>query len=233
MRYFASLAALFQHPSWGMQLLFTSICLFIPILGPIVLLGYYAHVFVYQHRTRQAVYPAFDFDRFTAYLSTGVWPFLVGLVLGLIMLPVFGVAAAPLIAIPALELRGAEVLAPIGAAVLLYVIALLGLMVVTVPLYLRAVLMQRFGEAFSWTFIKGFVARVWGATLLAHLFIGSAGLVLVIIGYLFCIIGAYPAIAIVMFAQWQLHRQLYELYLARGGAPLPIADKLTASVPPL
>jgi hypothetical protein len=37
--------------------------------------------------------------------------------------------------------------------------------------------------------------------------------------------------AVMMFAQWQLFRQLYELYLARGGEPIPIAAKLEASVP--
>ena len=68
-------------------MLLGAVCALIPILGPIVYLGYLTEVIVAQHRHGEESFAAFDFDYFGRYLSRGLWPFLVQLVAGLIVVP--------------------------------------------------------------------------------------------------------------------------------------------------
>jgi hypothetical protein len=49
----------------------------------------------------------------------------------------------------------------------------------------------------------------------------TASLVL-LLGLLLCCVGTYPATALVMLAQAHLYLQLYELFLQRGGEPIPL-----------
>jgi hypothetical protein len=47
------------------------------------------------------------------------------------------------------------------------------------------------------------------------------GMLLVMVGYMVFCVGAYAAIALIFVAQAHMYYQLYELYLARGGEPIP------------
>ncbi|OGQ84586.1 MAG: hypothetical protein A2289_14835 [Deltaproteobacteria bacterium RIFOXYA12_FULL_58_15] len=206
-----------------MQLLLGSVCALIPLLGPIVYVGYLTEVIVAQHRHGEETYPVFDFDNFSRYLKRGIWPFLVQLVVGLFALPVLAFSAAPLLAIPLLDLHEPEIIAPIAATILLFSFAMVLMVVFILPLTIRAALLQDFKNAFSWTFAKGFVARVWSQIILAQLFLIAAMFPMMIFGFATCGLGYYPVITVIMFASWQLHRQLYELYLVRGGEPIEIS----------
>ena len=89
MQYMDSIKRFFRHPKWGMNLLLQTVCMLIPIVGPIVLQGYHVGGLTRQFQNPDAEYPEFDFNRFTVYLGRGIWPFLVGLVVGFIALSLF------------------------------------------------------------------------------------------------------------------------------------------------
>jgi hypothetical protein len=85
---------------------------------------------------------------------------------------------------------------------------------------IRAALLQDFGAAFALPWVRDFVARTWKAILLETVFLWLTAIPLMVLGYLMCFIGVYPAAALLTIAHWHLNLQIYRLYLARGGAPL-------------
>ena len=46
-------------------------------------------------------------------------------------------------------------------------------------------------------------------------------------------IGVYFALVIIYFCWMHLHKQLYALYLSRGGEPIPVSPKLRDSAAPV
>src|SRR4051812_45577721 len=72
------------------NLLLMTVCNFIPVVGPIVLLGYRSEVAtaLLEDEERRR-HPKFDFNNFAEYLSRGIWPFLMGLLAGVVVVPAF------------------------------------------------------------------------------------------------------------------------------------------------
>jgi hypothetical protein len=67
---------------------------------------------------------------------------------------------------------------------------------------------------------------MWKEILLAALFQTVASLALAAVGLLALCIGVYFATVIIYFCWMHLHKQLYTLYLSRGGEPIPVSPKL-------
>src|SRR5262245_8912866 len=88
MQYFEAYRSLFSSPKWATNLLIGMVCQLVPIVGPIVWMGYGYDVIEAQHRHGRDQFPAFDFNRLGSYLTRGAWPFLVSLV---VAIPVFTV----------------------------------------------------------------------------------------------------------------------------------------------
>lgn len=216
----------FASPRWGLNLLLGGVCQLIPIVGPIALLGYEFEIVEALHRNPARTYPDFDFGRFVNYLSRGVWPFLVALIVAAILVPlvwmlmavmIFGIAAA----------GNQDSVGLVVLFVLLFVTVLLlsvAMNVLMLPLILRAGLAQDFAAAFRMAFFVDFIRRMWLDMLLASIFMMVTGLVVGIVGLLLCFIGVYPAATLVMLAQTHLHYQLYQLYLARGGEVIALKE---------
>ncbi|MFZ1217886.1 MAG: DUF4013 domain-containing protein [Chthoniobacterales bacterium] len=233
MNYTASVSDFFKSPKWMMNTLLAGICVFIPLVGPIVIKGWLITGFWGREDNRPEAFPDFDFNNFGKYLERGLWPFLVSLVSGLVI----GMAAC-LIIIPVTMILG--VLAPndhssasgCAAALLFvffmvfYIVLVVGVMVVITPLTIRASLLQEFGAAFNFAFVKRFVALTWKEIVLATLFIIVASLALCAAGAIIFCIGMYFATVPVYFCWVHLHKQLYALYLSRGGEPIPFSPKL-------
>ena len=228
MQYLYSYRYLFDHPNWGTTLLACSLCQLVPIVGPIVALGYQDEVIESLHRGDGAKHPAFDTSQLGYYLKRGVWPLLVALLLVLLMMPVFmvmtfgtlfGVIA---LAAAARDAAPAVLGVAIPLAILVQFAIALAMNMVTLPIMLRAGLSQDFGEAFRMSWTWDFIRRVWLEELLAQLFLTITAPILVVLGLaLFCV-GMYPATAVIQMAASHLQYQLYELYLARGGEPIPL-----------
>ncbi len=232
MQWIPAVADFFRSKNWAMNLLLASVCVLIPIVGPIVLLGWCVQCFLAWHEGRE--HPDLDFNLFIRYLVWGLWPFLVWLVAGLGMLVVLIPAVFLLLMIPAFQLEGFAVVAMVLLATGISGLLYLGLCVLFVPVAIRAALMQDFAAGFSPAFVRDFLKRTGVETLLVEVVLILGSLVATVAGYLCLIVGVYPAIALVMFATWHLFRQLYARYLELGGTPVVISPELRnpPAVPP-
>jgi hypothetical protein len=221
---------IFENPEWMTVLLWGALMSFIPVVGPLVLLGYMFVVIDSLLQTQGTRYPVLDLNKFVDYLVRGLWPFLVSLVVSLVLMPIFLVLWFAVTIIPmAIAGAGGEDAGPVAGIVMLvlmlfmmvFVMALtMGLNIVMFPLLLRAGLAQDFAEAFNFAWIKDFVRKMWLDTLLAVLFLMITSLVLVMLGYCACFIGVFVAQPIVLMAYAHILYQLYAIYLTRGGTPV-------------
>jgi len=90
------------------------------------------------------------------------------------------------------------------------------------PLMIRAGLTQDFRASFDFPWIKDFIRKMWYDTFLALLFLMGVAMLASLLGLLACFVGIYPATAAMSLVQGHLYLQLYQLYLARGGEPIPL-----------
>lgn len=232
-RYLDAYQFIFRSPNAASNIMLLTVCQLIPIVGPMVLYGYQFEIVDSLSRAPQADYPRFDFNRFTEYLKRGVWPFLVYLLLNLVMAPVIvGMQLVFVFGGAALTHSGesgggedpiASVLAILGFGLFFFVVMALsfGMMFLMTPLTIAAGLSQDLGESLRFSWFKSFIGKVWKEQLLSQLFLAVTAPLLLFLGFLLCCIGMYPAITIVMLAQAHFYFQLYQLFLARGGAPVP------------
>jgi hypothetical protein len=235
MQYLRAYQYPFDNPKWINNLLFCALCVFIPVIGVLLLMGYLFEVFDALHRRKSdKVYPDFTFDRFKEYLVRGAWPFLVQLVIGL---PVGMVLSGGffvlslLLGLIAGEKAGCLFLIFYGFMMLFLAVASVALQLIIMPMVLRAGLIQDFKSAFSLEFTKDFLRRAGKELLLAYLFLMVSAWVLILIGYIACLVGVYPAVALIHFAQFHLWWQVYEIYLQRGGTPIPLKEPAAAVSP--
>jgi len=213
--------------AWGFLCLISQ--MIVPVVGRLVLLGYEFEVIQGLLQTQGARYPDFDINRFADYLARSLWPFLVGLVLGIPLLIVFyGAVIVVALAAAAGAAMGGDDLGPalailiafIGGAMLVAVlVAGIGLLL---PLVLRAGLIQDFGGAFDFGWGIDFLKKTWLEITLVLLFLMATGIGLLLVGFMALCIGMWVALAIVMLAKAHLLYQLYLLYLSRGGTPVPL-----------
>ena len=222
MEYLEAYKLPFRRPDWFKNLLLITVCQLIPVVGPIVVLGYFREVFLALRQDRRALYPPFEFGNFAPYLTAGLWPFLVGLASTLVLMPLMAISYVPLLAIPLFHLRGPVIVLPMLLTVVLFVLVGVLSSFALIPIYLRALLLQEFVPAFNFTFVLDYVRRVWWQQILVHLFMAVTGVPLMLLGMLCCYFGMFPAMTILTFASWYLIFQLYWLYLERGGTEIPV-----------
>ncbi len=235
MRYFESYAFPFRSRNWAANILICLVAAFVPVAGQMVILGYQFEILQALHLRGTEKYPDFDMNRLLPYLIRGAWVFLVLLI---VVLPVLVVVAlilvASLVGLTALAQEAGEDYGPFivvgGAAALYTVLLFVNVLVYTaaLPMALRAGLTQEFGAAFDWGFVRDFIGRVGGKTVLAELFFILTTVVATFAGLLVFCVGAYFAAAWVAFVRTYLWYELYELYLQRGGMEIPLA----AEAPP-
>jgi len=230
MKYLESYKFLWRSPNWGMNLLLCAIAPIVPIAGAMVVLGYSFDIIEALHRDGDRDYPDFDMNRLVPYLQRGVWPFLVQLTVTLPLVLLFFVLYIAFyigLIVSVVPAQGSTQGGPtwltgvvllLGACALLFFIALeLAVGLCLVPMVLRSGLKGDYVSGFSWPFIKDYLRRMWGTTLLSELFLGLTGAVLIMAGEMMCFVGIFPAQALFHFAQTYMLFQLYEEYLRRGG----------------
>jgi hypothetical protein len=220
---------IFEHPNWMMTVLLGALCMLIPVVGPLVMLGYQYEVVISLMTTQGLRYPEFDFNRFADYLMRGVWPFLVQLVASLVLAPVYLILFfVPFMTLMAIVAAAGERNSPlvfaVGLPLLLMVVIPLSILpaIALMPLMLRAGLAQDFAEAFNFNWAVDFVKKTWREMLVAMLFLALTGGVLAMLGMLACYIGLFAVMPVIFLAQSYLLYQLYSIYLTRGGTPVPV-----------
>jgi hypothetical protein len=231
----------FDNPNWLMNLVWGALCIIsqflIPIVGPLLLLGYQFEIIDALLASRGQRYPDFDLNRFGDYLGRSLWPFLVKLVAGLVLgFALLMVIAIPVVAIIAIaSSAGEDAAAPflaIGIPLLVLVLVPLAFLTTMplVPMAFRAGMTGSFGEGFNFDWVKDYLRRVWFELLLAMLFLAFSGFALTVCGLLACVLPVLLVQPLVLFAEAHLMYQLYLLYLSRGGQPIP-ARVVTPPVP--
>jgi hypothetical protein len=232
--YFAAFNYFFEHPEWGNSLLMGSVCMLIPILNAIVLAGYRYEIVEMKLRFPDQLYPKFDFARLSQYITRGIWAFLIDMIVQMVLVvPIlivfYGSMIGIVIAVANNERLGLIVAAIVVPLVMLFLMTVsLLLSTAMVPLYLRAGLARDFGQAFNFRWIKDFLAKVGVQALLFTLFLMVTGAILGIVGYAACFIGLFPVIFLLAGpVVGHAHYQLYRLYLARGGEPIPLKPLLS------
>jgi hypothetical protein len=113
-----------------------------------------------------------------------------------------------------------------------YIVLVAALMLVLTPLTLRASITQDFAQSFNFPFVKRFIALTWKEIILSSLFLIAASVILCGAGLLVFCIGMYFATVPVYFCWIHLHKQLYALYLSRGGEAIPLSPNLRDYPPP-
>lgn len=209
------------------NLLLITVSQLIPAIGPILLLGYRAEVATALDRDPDLRrHPKFNFDRFVEYLTRGIWPFLISLILVLPMIPVFFLAIVAGLLIDPPGPNNPPFLAFAIACVVMFGSAIL-ISILSVPMTFHAEYTGRFDLAGAFHFALAFWKHVGWLMIGTGLVFMFLAWVVAIIGLLFCFIGIYPASALTQMANVHLVVQLYRIYLDRGGVPLtPFAPPL-------
>jgi hypothetical protein len=234
MNYVAALTDFFKSPKWMMNLLLAGLLCLIPILGWMVVLGWLVIGFWGREDDKMETFPDFDLKNFSTYLEKGLWPFLVilavsiggGIVIGILVGVFGGVGHAVLGHKGALSGMLDLFLALVNLALRI------ALMFITVPVALRAMILQDFVKAFDLPFVKKFVSLMWLESLITSIVCGVAACILIPIGLIALCVGVGLSFALLQFMSTHLYKQLYALYLSRGGEAIPLSPKLSGSDTP-
>jgi hypothetical protein len=203
-----------------------------------VLMGYVYSVIEAKVRLGRDQFPDFDFNQLGVYLLRGVWPLLVSLVVILPVILVMTLTMIPFVVIFATSTIGSRpsndppwfFIVILITCVLVFGVVILVLQVIAMPMTLRAGLSQDFRSAFSMVYVRDFLGKMWKEMLLSLLFLIVTAPFVLLAGLLLLFIGMYPATVILQFARFHFHYQLYELYLQRGGTPIPLKDEPGAAL---
>ncbi len=216
-----------------MNLLFGGVCMLIPIIGPIVLLGWLITGFWARQENDFETFPEFDFSNFTKYLERGLWPLLVVLVVSFVMVPLIWILMIPMMLISGFcfghDPSASSYFAAIAMMLmtLALTVILFAMMLVLVPLKIRASLVQDFAKSFDFSFVQQFLALTWKEIVLSSLFVMITSALFFCIGMIVFCVGIYFAAVLNCFSWTHLQKQLYTLYLARGGESVPLSPKLS------
>jgi len=226
---------LFTTEKKWITLLCLTVCLLIPIVGQMVVVGYVLRRAARVRNGKSA--EDFDFQYFAEYLKLGLWPVLASLALAVVLVPAFFLfLLAPMLAIPTAEEAGDIAAALVFlAGFLVYCGIVVAYSLVSFPVMLRSGLMVQFQAGFLVRFILDFLRRVGWSLLLYFLLFMLIALPLTLVGYLAIFVGVYVVGTWVQYTMMQLLFQHYDLYLERGGEPIEVHVDLTREygVPPL
>lgn len=230
-RYMYAYNYVFENPNWMTNMLYAAVCMLIPVIGPLILLGYQFEIVETLHRNPGRTYPDFDFNKFTYYLTRGIWPFLVQLVCSLPMVFVvmffYVFMVISMIAAGAAggkEYGGVFIMLAIFVDIFVMTVVSVVLGMVIQPFILRAGLSQDFAQGFKFGWAFDFLKKNWVQILMFQLFFVVTSTPMAMIGMVLCVIPLYAVIALLILAQANMHLQLYHLYLARGGEPIPLKE---------
>lgn len=241
MNHRASVSDYFKSPKWGMNCLLGGVAILIPVIGQLVLGGWLVTGFWARgNDDNPATFPRFDFQYFGKYLERGLWPFLVSLVACLALVPVIMVLMIGALALSGAFSQHSAERAGDGFPGLLvvtmfviYPAILLAFNFLLVPLMLRATITQDFKTAFDFAFMRSFVSLMWKEMLVSFIFIFGLVICMMIITVITCYIGGLLAAPVASYSWHHLQKQLYQVFLARGGRAVPLSPKLNDLPPAL
>src|SRR5262245_50783283 len=84
-RYLQAYGSAFDGPHWPGNLLWITLCQLIPVVGQIVVDGYFYDVIELNSRQPGVPNPQFTFAKFTEHLVRGAWPFVIQFLLQMVL----------------------------------------------------------------------------------------------------------------------------------------------------
>lgn len=233
MEYFRAWTYLFEAPSWQNDWLMASLCSLIPIVGKIIVDGFLWERGGVASGELAGPHQAFSFEHLGRYLPRGIWPFVVSTLLNIVGYALIGLAV--LLVIVGARFIDLNWLASfsereltiwfyaIGTPLLLLILAIAKLLIlIGISQTIHSERSCEFAAVFHFGFLCGFISRIWVEGILVITFIGIVAPLVVTLGLLCCVVGVVPAMVLSYAANEFLFWRLYKLYLARGGAPVPI-----------
>ena len=200
------------------SLLFGCLVLLLPVVGPMVFMGYQAEVTEDLERDPDILdHDPFDLKHFSRYLTRGVWPFLMSLIVQAITMVFIAVAAAGAVGV---GFAAQNFLVGYASFYLFLIPATFVATLFSLPLMLHVQLAGKLRVGAAFAFSSRFLGKLWGQcliTIFVHMLISMP---IVMLGYAMCCVGVIPAIIIIGMAQDHLSVQLYRIYLAEGGEPV-------------
>ena len=236
-QYLESFRYVFAHPDWLKNLIIFSVFILIPVLNIAILFGYMYEIVEHRHRRLPGPYPLFEIRHFARYVTRGIWGYLLADIMGVIIGPVVQVLTQSTMfgSMAAIQSGDAGAIAAaviIPLVIIAFLLFVIGLQIVASPFFLRGGLTQDFGLMMKFRWALDFVQRTWIELILIHIFVMLSTAVLLLLGCLLFCYGMLVALALATIVEAHLYCQLYELYLARGGEPIPLKP-LPADVPPV
>ena len=225
---------LFSTEKKWKTVLLMSVCQLIPIVGPIVVVGYLFRRFA---SVRKGIpVEDFEFDNFGEFLQIGLWPFLASMVIGVIAVPFILLAFTPVF-LMAINPESIPIVIVAGILVIILYLLIMGLaMAISLPVMLRSGLMMDFKAGFNKNFVMSFAGKVGKSLVLKMYLLLLIAIIPMLVGYLALFVGLYVVMTIMSFAQFHLLFQHYDLFLEKGGEEIPIHPEVLKSAnttPPL
>jgi hypothetical protein len=227
MQYVKAFTFAAKKPGTGWKnLLLASVCLLIPVVGQIGVLGYRGFAASDLDEDPDLEYHRdFDFNKFGDYLGKGIWQFLFQFFAGTFVLGAWyaGMAAA-LIGLAPKDPITAFAIIGVGYLFLVVMIFLATMLLWPLELYAAMSEQFKFGRAFA--FASVFARTMWVEMLLALIVCTILRGIVVVLGLLACCVGAYPALVISSLAEMHILVQLYRHFVDKGGTPIRDLDEL-------
>lgn len=226
-RYVDSLKYIFAHPEWLKNLLVFFLFTLIPVLNTALLFGYLYEIVEHRYRRLPGAYPPFEVRRFAAYVTRGIWGFLLAVMIQTILAPLIniitqGTMFGSMAAVRSGDWGTVAVAIVVPLVIIGFLLLVLALQVGLTPFFLRGGLTQDFLLMANFRWIWHFLRTMWLETMYVCLFSLFTTLALALLGCSLLCVGVFLVPSVMAFVQAHLHWQLYELYLARGGEPIPL-----------
>ncbi len=222
----------FDTPNWVSNLVWLTVASLTAnfFIGQIALLGYGSELIKNRIGLPGAPRHDVDSERLGDYISQGIWPFVVQFVIQLVG-SIFVSIPMVLILFGGLGI-GAAAFGEEGAALGLFgsvplvILLSFAVLIATVPVLIRAMILQDFASSFdfgwSWRFFKLMWAEIAFSGLIYYIFCIGLG----ILGFLCCFVGVFVASGVAMGGAMHMLAQWYEIYLDRGGEPVYGKDEI-------
>lgn len=225
LEYLKGFSFFYRDANFTNNLLLGSVHMLIPIVGPIVLLGWYCEIIQRLVRRHPRPIPKLDFGDFTHYLGRGLVPFVVQLIVTLpLMIAIYAAFFLGAFAVALLARQGIQDYTLIGIGLIggiaAFFLIILPASVFIFTMATFAELTEDFGQSLNFSLIMGYAKRNWKAIVTAQLVFIPITMLMMVAGVAMCFLGIYLVTVFVNFAYLHLRWQIYELNLQQGGPSL-------------
>lgn len=217
----------FANPNYLMNLILLGIVNIIPVIGPIVVIGYFYDDYILLLREGRPAPSDFKFDRFMAYLQRGVMPFLAALLVGLVLGMLIAILVVPVMIIGAIVAKQSEELGALimGSFQLGMIPVQIVAGLIVAPAVLRVGISGKFEQISNYQWALGMVKAVWVHMVIGAIVVSFTSMIVGGVGLLLCCVGIIPAAAYLAYVNFHLQRQWYEIYVTKGGEPIPVSTE--------